>query len=236
MSKYAIHTATNYEGTRNELRGCLNDWKNFRQLDKELGIPEVHTISLVGANYNATNATEAVSMYAKLMEPGDMLLGSNSSHGTQTVDLQGDELDGIDEALVTDRGELILDDDIFAGLKKFKTGTLVVAWLDNCFSGTMDRAFLQKNWHLMDPEVRCDAVFLFGCKENQTAADAFINGQFQGALTYCSLTVLRDAGFDLTYLELLDRTNDMLRRRHYSQVAQLAVTSEDLLHKKVFQQ
>lgn len=35
---YALHTATDYKGTPNQLRGCINDWKNFLQLDKELGI------------------------------------------------------------------------------------------------------------------------------------------------------------------------------------------------------
>ena len=48
---YALHTATNYKGTSNELRGCINDWKNMLALDDFLNIPQENRISLVGANF-----------------------------------------------------------------------------------------------------------------------------------------------------------------------------------------
>ena len=90
-------------------------------------------------------AIQAVDHFATIMEPGDVLIGSNSSHGTFLDDFDGDETDGKDEALVTDDCELILDDDIYAGLSKFKEGTLVFAWLDNCHAGTLDRSCKTKN-------------------------------------------------------------------------------------------
>jgi hypothetical protein len=110
----------------------------------------------------------------------------------------------------------------------------VVAFLDNCFSGAMDRAFRLKDWHLMSGDIRCNAVMLFGCREKQTAADAYIDGKFQGAMTAYALKAMRKANFDLTYAELLERTNKALRLGGYTQVAQMAVTSEELLNKKVF--
>lgn len=232
--KYALHTATNYEGTPNQLRGCINDWRNFLLLDDQLQIPEVNRISLIAKQYTKEHATEAVSKFAALMEPGDILLGSNSSHGVPIQDIDGDEIDGLDEAIVDNDGNYILDDDLFAGLQKFQAGTLVVAFLDNCFSGTMDRAFRLKDWHLMTGDIACNAVMMFGCREKQTAADAYIDGKFQGAMTAYALKVMRKADFDLTYAELLDRTNKALRLGGYTQVAQMAVTSEELLNKKVF--
>lgn len=234
MTTYALHTATNYTNTRNELRGCINDWKNFLRLDDELNIPEENRISLIGANYKKDLAAEAVSKFASLMRPGDMLIGSNAGHGIAVPDLDGDESDGKDEALVDNYNQLILDDDIFQGLRKFQERTLIVAWLDNCHAGTMDRSFRTKDWHLMSPEIVCNAVMLFGCRENQTSADAFIDGQFQGALTATSLEVLRAHNMQCTYLQLLTDTNALLRARNFSQVAQMAVTSEELLHKQVF--
>lgn len=232
--RYALHTATNYEGTQNQLRGCINDWKNFLLLDEQLSIPNSNIISLINNNYTQNAATEAVARFAALMEPGDILLGSNSSHGVPILDRDGDEIDGMDEALVDNDGKYILDDDIFAGLKKFQAGTLVVAFLDNCFSGSMDRAFKLKNWHLMTGDIACNAVMLFGCREKQTAADAYIDGQFQGALTAYALKNLRKAKFDITYGELLEVTNKSLKLGGFTQVAQMAVTSEDLLNKKFF--
>lgn len=232
--KYALHTATNYDGTPNQLRGCINDWRNFLVLDDQLQIPAANRISLIAKQYTKEYATEAVSKFASLMEPGDILIGSNSSHGVPIQDVDGDEIDGMDEALVDNDGKYILDDDLFVGLKKFQAGTLVVAFLDNCFSGSMDRAFKLKNWHLMTGDIACNAVMMFGCRERQTAADAYIDGQFQGAMTAYALKNLRKAKFDITYGELLESTNKSLKLGGFTQVAQMAVTSEDLLNKKFF--
>lgn len=232
--RYALHTATNYAGTPLFLRGCLTDWNNFLRLDKELGIREENTISLIAERYTKALAVEAVSHFASIMEPGDVLLGSNSSHGTQVPDNDGDEQNGFDEALLDNNGAYILDDEVAAGLRKFKPGTLVVAFLDNCHAGTMDRGTNQPNWHLMNSDVRCNAAFFFGCKEDQTAADAYINNEYQGALTYYALKVLRECDFNITYQELLKAVNNLLSSTGYRQIAQLAVTSEQLLNKKVF--
>lgn len=216
------------------LRGCLTDWNNFLQLDKELEIKESNTISLIADRYTKELATEAVSHFASIMEPGDMLLGSNSSHGTQVPDNDGDEQNGYDEALIDNVGSYILDDEIYAGLKKFRHGTLVVAFLDNCHAGTMDRGYNQPNWHLMSPDIKCYAAFFLGCKEDQTAADAYINNEYQGALTYYALKSLREYNFDITYGNLLEVVNAKLKSAGYRQIAQLAITTKSMLDKKVF--
>ena len=231
---YALHTATNYTGTSNELRGCINDWKNMLILDDFLKIPQENRISLVGSNFKRDMAVQAVDHFATIMEPGDVLIGSNSSHGTFLDDFDGDEADGKDEALVTDDCELILDDYIYAGLSKFKEGTLVFAWLDNCHAGTLDRSFKIKNWHLTAPGIKCNAALLLGCAEDSYSADAFIAGKYQGALTACSLKAMKDHDYKLTYGELLEETNRILRQNGFQQVAKMAVSSEELLNKIIF--
>ena len=231
---YALHTATNYTGTCNALRGCINDWRNMLTIDDHLKIPQENRISLVGVNFKREMASQAVEHFASIMEPGDILIGSNSSHGTYVEDLDGDEKDGKDEALVDNDCNLILDDDIYKGLTKFKEGTLVFAWLDNCHAGTMDRVFKQKNWHLTGPGIACNAVLLLGCAEDSYSADACIDGKYQGALTACSLKVIRENNFDLTYVQLLDCTNELLRAHNFTQVAKMAASSEELLNKKIF--
>ena len=100
MSIYALHTATNYTGTMNALRGCINDWKNMLKLDDYLEIPQENRISLVGANFKREMAVQAVDHFSSLMESGDILIGSNSSHGTYIIDEDGDEYDKRDEAIV----------------------------------------------------------------------------------------------------------------------------------------
>ena len=91
---YALHTATNYTGTSNELRGCINDWKNMLILDDFLKIPQENRISLVGSNFKRDMAVQAVDHFATIMEPGDVLIGSNSSHGTFLDDFDGDVVAG----------------------------------------------------------------------------------------------------------------------------------------------
>lgn len=232
--KYAIHTATNYTGTGNALRGCINDWRNMLTIDDYLSIPQENRISLVGANFRREMAAQAIDHFASLMVAGDILIGSNSSHGTYVEDLDGDEEDGKDEALVDNDCNLILDDDIYKGLSKFKEGTLVFAWLDNCHAGTLDRVFQQRNWHLTAQGIICNVVLLLGCAEDSYSADAYIDGQYQGALTACSLKVIRDNNYDLTYLQLLEQTNNLLQKNHFTQVAKMAVSAEELLYKKIF--
>lgn len=234
MSLYALHTATNYTGTMNALRGCINDWKNMLSLDDYLNIPQENRISLVGANFKREMAVQAVNHFSSLMEPGDILIGSNSSHGTYIVDAHCDEDDGRDEAIVDNDCNLILDDDIYLGLKKFKEGTLIFAWLDNCHAGTMDRAFGRENWHLTSPDIKCDVVLLLGCAEDSYSADAYIDGKYQGALTSYSLKIMRDYNYNLTYRELLNKTNEILRKNNYEQVVKMAISSEELLDKKIF--
>ena len=216
------------------LRGCLTDWHNFLRLDKELGIPEENTISLIGERYTKELATEALGHFASVLRSGDLLLASNSSHGTRVPDVDGDEDDGQDEALIDNNNRLILDDEIYSGLKKFQPGVLVVAFLDNCHAGTMDRDIRHPNWHLMPADVACAAAFFFGCRADQTAADAYINNEYQGALTYYALKTMRERDFKLTYRELLNETNNRLAGTGYRQVAQLAVTTEPLLDMPIF--
>ena len=234
MSIYALHTATNYIGTSNALRGCINDWKNMLKLDDYLDIPQENRISLIGANFKRAMAAQAVDHFSSIMESGDILIGSNSSHGTYIIDENNDEVDGKDEAIVDNDCNLILDDDIYLGLQKFKENTLVFAWLDNCHAGTMDRSFKKQNWHLTDSNIKCNVALLLGCAENSYSADAYIGGQFQGALTAYSLKAIRDANYDLTYRELLNITNELLRKNNYTQVAKMAISSEKLLDKKIF--
>ena len=51
---YALHTATNYTGTSNELRGCINDWKNMLILDDFLKIPQEFQVLSLHRRSSAT--------------------------------------------------------------------------------------------------------------------------------------------------------------------------------------
>ena len=64
-------------------------------------------------------------------------------------------------------------------------------------------------------------VLITGCRDTQTSADAFINGQFNGALTFSLVEAIRSSKGRLTYNELHDRASATLKAKKFEQVPQL---------------
>ena len=64
-------------------------------------------------------------------------------------------------------------------------------------------------------------MLITGCRDTQTSADAFINGRFNGALTFALVEAIRKSKGRLTYRELHDRAADVLKARKFEQVPQL---------------
>jgi metacaspase-1 len=62
-------------------------------------------------------------------------------------------------------------------------------------------------------------VLLAACKDEQTAADAFINGQFQGAFTWSLAEAIRAANGPITYGDLIEQSVKLLK--NYTQDPQL---------------
>lgn len=69
-------------------------------------------------------------------------------------------------------------------------------------------------------------VLITGCRDTQTSADAFINGRFNGALTFSLVQAMRKGGARLTYRQLHERAAAELKRRRFEQVPQLEGRSD----------
>jgi hypothetical protein len=69
-------------------------------------------------------------------------------------------------------------------------------------------------------------VLITGCRDTQTSADAFINGRFNGALTFALVETIRKGRGRLTYRQLHDRAAAVLKARKFEQVPQLEGRSE----------
>ena len=69
-------------------------------------------------------------------------------------------------------------------------------------------------------------VLITGCRDTQTSADAFINGRYNGALTFSLVEAIRKGGPRLTYKELHDRASATLVTRKFDQVPQLEGRAE----------
>ncbi len=68
---------------------------------------------------------------------------------------------------------------------------------------------------------RTNAVLIAACRDDQTSADAWINGGYHGAHTYHLCRTLADGPRDLTYRALVSAAGTALTRAGFDQVPQL---------------
>jgi hypothetical protein len=64
-------------------------------------------------------------------------------------------------------------------------------------------------------------VLITGCRDTQTSADAFIDGTYNGALTYALVDAMKRTRGKLTYRDLHDRAAALLAKKKFEQVPQL---------------
>merc|ERR1712065_28375 len=67
-----------------------------------------------------------------------------------------------------------------------------------------------------------DVIQFSGCKDTQTSADAFIEGESCGAMSYSLIKAFEDHGVNQTYAELLRNVRTTLLGK-YSQIPQMSV-------------
>jgi len=131
----------NYPGTHMDLQGCVNDAQDWAAV---LAARGYKTTLLL--DDKATKAAMADAM-AKLIAgggKGDSLIITFSGHGTYQPDEDGDEVDGLDEALcpydLQTKGAALTDDEIKAIFATRKGGARLLLIADSCHSGTVTRA------------------------------------------------------------------------------------------------
>lgn len=147
-------------------------------------------------------------------------------------------------------GTYIVDDDLKAVFSNIPEGVRLDVLLDSCHSGTGTREaaglkqlppeqtikprFLTppvdirmreeddlKVQKIGTPNNPQSHVLFSGCKDNQTSADAYIGGTYNGAFTYYFCKHLRDVQGSLSRSDLLKRLRASLKHEGYSQVPQL---------------
>jgi len=66
-----------------------------------------------------------------------------------------------------------------------------------------------------------DVIQFSGCKDSQTSADAFIEGEHAGAMSYSLIKAFEDFGTDQTYAEVLKNVRTTLMNK-YTQIPQMS--------------
>jgi hypothetical protein len=131
----------NYPGTHMDLAGCVNDAKDWAA---ELGARGFEVTQLLDEKATKAALVNAFKSVIGAAGKGDTVVITFSGHGTYVPDLNGDEIDGLDEALcpcdIQTGGGALIDDEIHAMFAARKPGVRLVLISDSCHSGTVTRA------------------------------------------------------------------------------------------------
>jgi metacaspase-1 len=222
MKKALLVGINKHEDPKNDLRGCVNDTKNLYQLlTHNFNFHPDNMRVLLNERATFDEIYNRLKWLVKDCKPGDTLFWSFSGHGSQIRDRSGDELkDGLDEILIPFNhswDKPFLDDYIGEIFKNVPKGVNLTVIVDSCHSGTMTRQIEQEDRiprRIIPPfdiEARSlgrddlivshfgmrdfyeqNHILLSGCQDDETSADAFLEGDFHGALTFNFCKVVRD--------------------------------------------
>jgi hypothetical protein len=140
---------------------------------------------------------------------GSTLIFHFSGHGSQVPDLDGDEIDHMDECLIPlgnvySLFDVIIDDELHEIVKKLSLKSKMFILTDCCHSGScFDLEYAYKTQMEVSQEsARGSAqdsqppniVKLSGCKDNQTSASIKHANKWKGALTLAFIDTLSRRG------------------------------------------
>jgi hypothetical protein len=243
-SKKALLVGINYKGSGPyELYGCINDTNNIKALLEEKYSFKNFVFLTDDTNKQPTKENiigELTNLLVNAVS-GDSLFFLFSGHGTRTIDLNKDELDGRDEVIVPMDGLLnpksrILDDELNQIIQtNLKPGVKLFTLIDSCFSGTV----LDLKYNYLDSsnlgklttnpnvtETKGHVIMISGCMDTQTSADAYLNYNGQninsGAMTFSFLETIRQLGTDINLQTLIGNMRTILKKNSYSQIPQLS--------------
>lgn len=231
--KTALLVGINYVGSPYQLQGCINDVVNMQAF--LVSKYKYNNTTLITDNTPVKpTRLNILNGFTKLLNDavsGDTLFFHFSGHGTQTADVNRDELEGYDEAIVSSDLRLIVDDEMNTIIRKYlKSGVTLYAIFDSCHSGTvLDLKYnyldttngLKTTVNSKNYETLANVIMFSGCADNQTSADAYINKKFCGAMTYSLLNAL-NSNSKPTLQSLLQNMRTYLKNNRYSQVPQLS--------------
>lgn len=237
IHKKALLVGINYEGTDSELKGCVNDVYDLRDmLVSKYGYKPDNIQLLINTKATRKNILDSFIALLQSANEGDHICFTFSGHGYYTTDKFEDEVDGYDELIVTADHQTIVDDTFKQLIQThLKEKVTLFSLFDNCHSGTiydlryqyLDSSIQTKDTMTVHPnpkvsDTRGQVIMLSGCMDNQVSLDAIINGKFNGVMTWCFLEALRQSNYEDTWETLLQRIRTILNVNKLQQIPQLS--------------
>lgn len=255
-NKKALLIGINYKNTSSELRGCINDVKDIKDMliNKFNFDPKSMKILIEEKGFEKPtkkNIVDQLRLFVENAKQDDTLFFHYSGHGSYINDTNGDEEDGRDECLVPldyNQSGLIPDDELKLIISKLPEGCKMTAILDCCHSGTgfdlryntrlhlrtgfrwngrvrkFVRSFdLRNSVNQRQTITPANIVMFSGCRDNQTSADAYEDGNFVGAMSWGFKKIVSTSNIQsITYTEFLRKLRALLKQRGYTQIPQLS--------------
>jgi len=248
MTKRALLIGINYIGTANQLRGCINDVANMREvlIGHYHYLPENIVVlrdDSPDTRLNPTsenilmNLRQLVSMSSQSSE----IWVHYSGHGSSIRDTNGDEASGMDSVIIPldyQKTGVISDDTLFNIIRTSACPTIVM--FDSCNSGTV--CDLQWSFHCETRKKQLTfhrtknnnkstsnlSIFtMSGSRDDQTSADAYENASktYGGAFTCALLQCMIDLKYNGNIFTLYSATCNLLKHRGFSQIPILSSSS-----------
>jgi hypothetical protein len=231
------------------LRGCVNDVETMRKLliDNFKFLSENIRV-LIDERATKQGILDRLKWLLGGAKEGDELVFHYSGHGSQVRDRNGDELDDqLDEILCPhdlDWDDPLTDDHLANLFKQLPKGVHLTMLCDSCHSGSISKSMSEiyrnssksitapfdirsRSYNKILPKNKMGKkdkgtqrhVLMSGCKDNQTSADAYIDGKYQGAFTWALTKTIRENP-DIEWKQAHIKTVELLS--NYSQEPQLS--------------
>jgi hypothetical protein len=216
---HLLSIGNNYPASASELYGCVNDAKDTADEFKPW-LASAKTIANSKADH--PGIFKEGRTFLERLEPGDLGIISNSSHGTR------EKISGAwHEAIVCADFELIYDREFDALLSARAEGSYLAVFSDSCHAGGLPRggsfaaavpkfAAVTRQPKTI-PLSRCsthkladrstmralkNVIYFSGCKETEYSYDATFDGRPNGAMTYYLLKAFRERKQNTTFGQL----------------------------------
>lgn len=242
------------------LRGCLGDTFDLaRQLVNWCGCKHEEIRLLLNQDCASENIRLSIQLLAEESEFGDVPIIHYSGHGSQIKDKNGDEEDQLDEIICPsdinfdDQDTYITDDNLNELFKPFREKDIVpIVIMDCCHSGTNIRSinlsqpryitppdlYYQSRYRTMKvKQIAADEtrnILLAACQPDETAAEAELDGELRGAFTYCLCRTIELHQGKLSYLELIEKTDQLMTYYGFPQTPCIEGPPK-LLRKRIFE-
>lgn len=228
--KKAFLVGINYTGTSSQLRGCVNDVNDLKEmLTTKYNYSSSNILTLTDSQATKQNIMTRLTQLLQSCQAGETLFFSFSGHGYFWNDIyKKDEIDGKDELIVTVDNYAIVDDELKYIIDTYlKANVTLIALFDNCHSGTiLDLPYQyfkgeqEMIHHSLSTDTKGTVICLSGCRDDQVSMDAYLEGDFNGALTFNFIELLK-SNDSLTWKACVEQLREKLQAGNFNQVPQI---------------